>query len=167
VVDDAWATIGTANLDGASLHSYGDDFRSRIGRALFGRYRNIDLNVELLDGCRGEPATGVTRAFRTKLWGRHLGAKSPELTARPNDGWLPLWRQAALTNVESLRSPNGVLAQGGILPYVPAAHPRRQLRALGVDLEKSALDLRFDPGAVEVLFSPGWLKRLLPERLRA
>ncbi|MGI8507933.1 MAG: phospholipase D-like domain-containing protein, partial [Gemmatimonadaceae bacterium] len=26
VIDDEWLTLGTANLDGASLHSYGDDF---------------------------------------------------------------------------------------------------------------------------------------------
>ena len=30
-VDDRWAMVGSADLDGVSLHSYGDDFRGGWG----------------------------------------------------------------------------------------------------------------------------------------
>ncbi|MEO6878667.1 MAG: phospholipase D-like domain-containing protein, partial [Gemmatimonadaceae bacterium] len=167
VIDDEWATIGTANLDGASLHSYGDDFISWLGQRIFRRFRNVDLNVELLDGVLGEPRTGVVRTFRADLWSRHLGGSAEAYAALPATGWLSHWRTAAQANVAALAAPRGRLAAGRVLPYVPTGRPRDQLRALGVDLEMASLDLRFDPGPLEVHCSPGWTKRLLPERLRA
>ncbi len=167
VIDDEWATIGTANLDGASLHSYGDDFSSWLGQRIFGRFRNVDLNVELLDGALGEPSTGVVRTFRADLWNRHLGISADVGATRPAAGWLSLWRAAAAANVAALAAPRGRLAAGRILPYVPTGQPRDQLRALGIGLDAASLDLRFDPGPIEVHCSPGWTKRLLPERLRA
>src|SRR6185503_18651585 len=35
VVDDRWATSGSANLDGVSLYSYGDDFTGALARRVF------------------------------------------------------------------------------------------------------------------------------------
>jgi len=164
VVDDAWATTGTANLDGVSLHSYGDDFSGWPGRRIFRGVRNFDLNLVVLDGLRDEPATGVAAALRRRLWARHLGVPEAALVERSADGWLPLWRAAAAENARRLA--RGEVPRGHVLPYTTAPRPAAQLRALGIDPEIAGIDLRFDPGWVEVLWSPGWLKKVIPERIR-
>ncbi|HET6231052.1 MAG TPA: phospholipase D-like domain-containing protein [Longimicrobiaceae bacterium] len=164
VVDDEWATLGTANLDGVSLHSYGDDFSGWAGRSIFRGHRNFDLNLVLLDGVEGEPATGAAAALRRGLWSRHLGIAPDELAERPEGGWLPVWRRAVAANVLSLAL--GEVPRGHVLPYTPAPRPGAQLRALGIDPAKAGIDLRFDPGWVEVLWSPGWLKKVIPEPVR-
>ncbi|HEY4305517.1 MAG TPA: phospholipase D-like domain-containing protein [Gemmatimonadaceae bacterium] len=162
IVDDRWATIGSANLDGASLHSYGDDFESLIGRRTFERFRNYDINVALHKLGDDGDCDVVTEARRA-LWLRHLG-QGAVAEQRPADGWLAVWRAAAASNVAALR--DGRTMPGRALPYVPTARPRRQLAALGVDVSAGNLDLRFDPGRTEVILSAGWMKRLLPERWR-
>jgi phosphatidylserine/phosphatidylglycerophosphate/cardiolipin synthase-like enzyme/uncharacterized membrane protein YbhN (UPF0104 family) len=165
VIDDRWATLGTANLDGASLHSYGDDFGSRLGRRVFGRFRNYDLNVALLDGMDGTPATGVAADLRRRLWARHLGVSAQVLAERPPDGWLPLWRARAAAHVSHLASGASPSPGGRALPYVQAApHPRDQLGALGIDAAK--LDLRFDPSWLDVRCNVGWMGKIVPERFR-
>src|SRR5206468_2362296 len=88
-IDDRWATIGTANIDGASLHSYGDDFRSWLGRATFRRVRNYDLNVALHDAT-------TARRVRRELARRHLGGHGDE---RLSD-----WRRIAAQNAAMLAS---------------------------------------------------------------
>jgi hypothetical protein len=163
IVDDWWATVGSANLDGASLHSYGDDFESWIGRRIFGRYRNYDINVALDKSASFGGGRGMVAGTRRSLWQRHLG-EAIDPARRPEDGWLSLWRAAAASNVDALR--HGRAMPGHVLPYVPVAAPRDQLAALGVDLGAGNVDLRFDPGRAEVALSAGWMKRLLPERWR-
>jgi phosphatidylserine/phosphatidylglycerophosphate/cardiolipin synthase-like enzyme len=166
VIDDSWATLGTANLDGASLHAYGDDFARWPGRRVFGAYRNYDLNVALLDGVDGEPRTGVAASLRQRLWARHLGLAESGLTKRPADGWLPTWRARAADNVRRLVAGGHPPPAGRALPYVPCAHPRAQLRALGIDVEAAGLDLRFDPSWLDVRWNAGWVKKMFPERVR-
>lgn len=166
VVDDAWATVGTANLDGASLHAYGDDFTAWWARCAFARCRNYDVNVELRDDVGGAPSSGVARDLRVGLWSRHLGLPMNALATPPAAGWLALWRAHAAANVASLATRDGGLPRGRVLPYVPQAHPRSQLRALGIDAEAAGLALRFDPGRLDVLCNAGWVKKLFPERVR-
>jgi len=164
VVDDRWATLGTANLDGLSLDDYGHDFSAWPGRRLFRGVRDFDLNLVLLDGVGEEPATGAAGALRRRLWSEHLGMPADDLARRPDGGWLPLWRAAAAANAASLG--RGEVPRGRVLPYTTAPRPRAQLRALGIDVAGAGIDLRFDPGWVEVLFSPGWVAKLVPERVR-
>lgn len=164
VIDDQMATVGTANLDGASLHSYGDDFGSWMGRRVFGAYRNFDISVALLDGAAGEPQTGAAAALRRQLWTRHLGIDDAQLVHRPDDGWLPLWRATATANARALA--RGGAMRGNVTSYVTAPHPRGQLAALGIDVARAGLELRFDPSRMEVVASPGWIKRLLPGPVR-
>ncbi len=160
VVDDRWATTGTANLDGVSLHSYGDDFSGWPGRRVFAGVRNFDLNLAV-DGGAGD---GVAAGVRRALWSRHLGLPEAELAARPPGGWLPVWRAAAAENARRLARGEGMV--GRVLPYTTAARPGAQLRALGIDPVRAGLELRFDPGWVEVLWSPGWLAKVVPEPVR-
>jgi phosphatidylserine/phosphatidylglycerophosphate/cardiolipin synthase-like enzyme/uncharacterized membrane protein YbhN (UPF0104 family) len=155
VVDDVWATAGSANLDGASLNSYGDDF-SGMGRRVFRHTRNFDVNVIV----KGSSAA----CLRTRLWSEHLSSPSGSFAARPADGWLPLWRARAATNVAALNavssSGEGSAMRGFVLPYSAAATPARQLADLGVRVDSRHLDVRFDPGWLEVHFSPNWVRNM-------
>ena len=167
VIDDAWATTGTANLDGASLHSYGDDFVHWPGRRVFGRYRNYDLNVAFHHQTDAEATNDLPGALRRRLWAQHLGLPAEALRERPADGWLPVWRSCAARNVTCLAAGDRTIPRGRVLPYVARApHPRDQLRALGIDDEVAGLDLRFDPSRLDAVCNLGWMKRMIPERMR-
>ena len=154
--DDRWATFGSANVDGVSLHSYGADFRSRLGRRIFRSVRNFDLNVEM----HGE-TDGVDEAvveLRTSLWNEHLGMVPG---VRPHEGWLDLWRTRAAENIAAL---NAWTCDAGeprtfVLPYSSVPTPRGQLRALGVR-DREELDLRFQPSWLEVHCSPNWIRNM-------
>jgi phosphatidylserine/phosphatidylglycerophosphate/cardiolipin synthase-like enzyme/uncharacterized membrane protein YbhN (UPF0104 family) len=155
IVDDDWASAGSANLDGVSLDSYGDDF-SGVGRRVFRHTRNIDVNV-IVDG-------STAGCLRSRLWSEHLGSPSPSLVARPREGWLPLWRARAAANVAALSaagsSGEGPAMRGFVLPYSVAAAPAQQLADVGVRVDPRYLDVRFDPGWLEVHFSPNWVRNM-------
>jgi phosphatidylserine/phosphatidylglycerophosphate/cardiolipin synthase-like enzyme len=160
LIDDDWASVGSANLDGVSLHSYGDDFAGQLGRSVFHGVRNFDVNlVARTNGERPGPAASL----RVSLWREHLGADVPVMT-RPNEGWLPLWREAAARNIAGL---NGVASgialampmSGFVLPYSTHNTPAEQLRDVGVN-SAGRLDLCFDPSWLEIHFSPNWLRNV-------
>jgi len=155
VADDRWATFGSANIDGVSLHSYGADFRSRIGERIFRNVRNIDVNVELV-GCDDANEASITE-LRTRLWREHIG----ELPSnRPRDGWLAHWRRRAARNIEILNGAPSDFEDGPlILPYCSAPTPSAQLQSLGVT-RRTDLDLRFQPSWLEVYCSPNWIRNM-------
>jgi phosphatidylserine/phosphatidylglycerophosphate/cardiolipin synthase-like enzyme len=156
-VDDVWATVGSANLDGVSLHSYGDDFDGTVCRRVFRDVRNFDVNVALDD--RGGALGGAVRDLRTRLWSEHLGLEPHGLVARPSDGWLPLWRAHAAHNVAALSADRHAAPRAGfVLPYSTCSTPREQLEDLGVDA--SRLDVHFDPSWLEVHCSPNWVRNM-------
>ena len=158
IADDTWATVGSANIDGVSLHSYGDDFESRLGRAVFDGVRNFDVNLELraVDDVAREAIVNL----RLDLWREHLGGAPPGLLA---DSPLGAWRNHAAANVAALNAWEPRLAErlSGtlVLPYSTAAEPAAQLAALGITARK-ALDLRFRPGWLEVHCSPNWIRNM-------
>ena len=158
IADDEWATVGSANTDGVSLHSYGDDFSSRLGRRVFRDVRNFDANVVLFgDGGAMSASIGD---LRRALWTEHLGEISD---TRPAHGWLRHWRDRARENVAALtRFPSGTSSHGDgpfILPYSSAATPSAQLASLGVSTSP-ALDLQFTPSWLEVHCSPNWIRNM-------
>ena len=154
-IDDRWATAGSANLDGASLHSYGDDFTG-IGRRVFRHTRNFDVNVVVEGASAG--------ALRSRLWSEHLDRPSAEFTARPAEGWPARWRAQAEANVAALNEApaggRGPVMRGFVLPYSVEPTPARQLADLGVRTGSRHLDVRFDPGWLEVHFSPNWVRNM-------
>jgi len=167
VVDDRWATVGTANLDGMSLHSYGDDFNGRVGRRVFRDVRNFEVNVVVRDDPANGARAGSVADLRTRLWSEHLARPAAEFGARPAGGWLPVWRAAAARLVETL----GRRAQGGrangvagtvgrVLAYSPRATPSAQLAGLGVPLDAAALELCFNPTWLEAHTSPNWIRNM-------
>lgn len=158
-VDDAWATVGSANLDGVSLDSYGDDFSGRLARRVFRNVRNIDVNVVLEDDIRTRRAARPVLDLRTRLWAEHLGGNATKMADRPASGWLPLWRERARDNVAALNR-GAVDTPSFILPYSVRAAPAHQLADLGVRPLDGALDLCFTPGWLEVHCSPNWVRNM-------
>jgi phosphatidylserine/phosphatidylglycerophosphate/cardiolipin synthase-like enzyme len=163
VVDDEWATAGSANLDGVSLHSYGDDFTARLGRRIFRHVRNFEVNVVVDEAADRAAQPGIVAALRARLWSEHLGTSAGLLGKCPPGGWLPLWRAQAAANVAALAADahgTGAQMSGFVLPYSAEATPRRQLADVGVDPDPARLDVRFDPGWLEVHFSPNWVRNM-------
>ena len=126
-VDDEWAMAwAAANLDGVSLHSYGDDFTGRRRRRVFRHVRNFDVNI-VVDGARvGADAGSVAdlrcaavvgaprrRAADASCRGpRTAGWRSGARTRRPTS---PFCAAAAVP-------PRRTGMRGFVLPYSVAIH---------------------------------------------
>lgn len=158
IVDDQWATTGSANLDGVSLHSYGADFKSALGKRVFRHTRNIDVNI-VLDGADAPPLATAIRALRCTLWNEHLaGSASRAFDARDR---LAVWRATAEQNLASLRAATYVESDDGtiILPFNAEAFPEQQLVSLNVPLGRG-IEIAFNPGWLEVHCSPNWIRNM-------
>lgn len=165
-VDDSWAMVGAVNLDGLSLHSYGDDFTGRLARRVFRHVRNFEVSVVVRDDLGGDPAPDSVASLRKRLWSEHLGLPDSTLALRPPRGWLRLWRARANANVTSLNvgadhADVQPLMHGFALPYSVRLTPAQQLADIGVRVDPARLDVCFDPGWLEVRFSPGWVRNML------
>ena len=165
MVDDRWAMVGSANLDGLSLHSYSDDFTGRLARRIFRHVRNFEVSVVVRDDPGGDRVVDSISSLRRRLWSEHLGLLASALTQRPPHGWLRLWRARARANVKALNE--GVnhadmqpLMCGFALPYSVRITPAQQLADVGVCVDPARLDVCFDPGWLEVHFSPGWVRNM-------
>jgi phosphatidylserine/phosphatidylglycerophosphate/cardiolipin synthase-like enzyme len=158
-IEDRWATIGSANLDGVSLHSYGDDFDSALGRRLFRGVRNFDVNV-VIDATE-EPMAGSLQALRMGLWQEHLGARAEVPDATLEGGLLALWRSRARRNIVALNEVAAAsLESTFVLPYSTCSTPRAQLADIGVLLAPGHIELCFEPSWLEVHFSPNWVRNM-------
>ena len=105
IVDGVWATIGSANLDGASLDAF--QFLHAIQ---FGNNVNHEFNYLFFNGIDGHPGPGAGAdaidLFRRELWSEHLGidAGDPKLasTDTNNADWLTLWKATAANKLSGL-----------------------------------------------------------------
>ena len=160
-IDDRWLLVGSANLDGVSLHSYGDDFSSRLGRRIFRGVRNFDVGA-VIDAEEADEAAEQVRSLRARLWKEHLGSSFHEIGARPTGGWLPLWRSVARRNAAELGKGRRAHFLDGpfILPYSTRSTPRAQLADVGVVFAPDALELCFAPSWLEVHCSPNWVRNM-------
>jgi phosphatidylserine/phosphatidylglycerophosphate/cardiolipin synthase-like enzyme len=134
VVDDAWATIGSANLDGVSLRLSQHVIPPITDRDRL-EERGIEVNALFFNGVDGLPASPVPTELRHALWAEHLGYGAPthpDLQTRPAAGWLDLWRTRAMAKLTGLGAvpPTGQSAR--ILEWRPEADPVRHLLALGL-----------------------------------
>lgn len=107
IVDDAWATLGSANLDSVSLHE-GTEFPIPVPH-------NVEVNAALLDGIDGAPATGAVANLRRRLWSEHLGAAGIWRAGSPPGGWLATWRAVADANARALHA--GAARTGRVFAY--------------------------------------------------
>ena len=154
--------VGSANLDGVSLFSYGDDFRGRLGRRVFRDVRNFDV-AAILDGGEDDAVSASVLELRTALWREHLDHPDLDASNTPKGGWLTHWRTQAARNVATLSSHSTRILhdpQLMILPYSRLSTPERQLRDVGVAFASDHLDLRFNPSWSEVHLSPNWFRNM-------
>lgn len=125
VVDDVWATIGSANLDGASLTKNQILLKTRSA---------IEVNLLFFDGVDGLPQSDLPSRLRRTLWAEHLGlldgngvhdpwhADLRPLTQaeRENGGWLrKLWIPAAQRKLASLKAANVTYEHARVLQWPP------------------------------------------------
>jgi phosphatidylserine/phosphatidylglycerophosphate/cardiolipin synthase-like enzyme len=146
IVDDTWATVGSANLDGYSLDAlYPSDIVHRLG----GREaRAIELNAIFLN--TPDHPSPVVDLLRRKVWAEHLGfavagtipevpdVAEPTLATPPSGGWLALWRDRAKAKLDELIANPGTVHPdfARVLPWpvedTTYKTPRKHLDALGV-----------------------------------
>jgi hypothetical protein len=146
IIDNTWATVGSANLDGLSLDS---SLPSDILNGLFGRdeQRAIEVNGVFFD--TKTPPNNVVDILRRKLWAEHLGFLKPDGTpdlaepllqvaAKPTAGWLDRWIIRAKATVDHLTFTPAESSSGKarVLPWPTdnCTHktPRDHMDALGV-----------------------------------
>jgi phosphatidylserine/phosphatidylglycerophosphate/cardiolipin synthase-like enzyme len=156
VVDGSWATIGSANLDGASLDQF------QILHALqFGSFRNGELNYVMYSGVEDLDQTVVVDQLRLQLWSEHLGMDTtdPRLskdTLSASNGWLQLWTDAATAKLQGLIDDPTVISPSRVLAYPQSAtsgfgllwawsHPHKNFLQTstigGASIDLSKLDL--------------------------
>lgn len=116
VVDDVWATIGSANLDGVSLLASEHAVHTLAGVLTSNddEIRETDVNLVVLDReAGGNAGTTLPSDLRKRLFAEHLGfltseglpdPEAKELQAPPLTGWLSLWAERAAANVAALRT---------------------------------------------------------------
>jgi phosphatidylserine/phosphatidylglycerophosphate/cardiolipin synthase-like enzyme len=147
IIDNTWATVGSANLDGLSLDS---SLPSDILHGLFNRdeQRAIEVNAVMFD--QQQPPANVVDILRRKLWAEHLGyldpaTGTPNIAApalqdanKPPEGWLKFWSDHAAATLDHVTKTPAVPSTGKarVLPWPTdnSTHktPRDHLTALGV-----------------------------------
>lgn len=122
IVDDIWATVGTANLDGSSL-TYVNELEGVFDMEF---HRNMEMNA-ILHQNSGEEIVKL----RNTLWGEHLGTEDAPITGADNS-WLKLWQKVANKNLKSLKQSKPYL-NGQILPYSSEDSVEDQLKGLNLE----------------------------------
>ena len=134
VVDDIWATVGTANLDGTSL-THVNELKGFFDSKF---HRSMEINVMILDD---KSSKNAIESFRNSLWNEHLGYGKTSLN-QPINGWLELWQKTAQDNIRSLNQKKPYI-NGQILPYSPEKSVKDQLDDININTEDwNVLDLR-------------------------
>jgi hypothetical protein len=172
IVDNTWATIGSANLDGLSLDSLLiQDFLSHFGMR---EARAVEVNGLIFNEANNP--TDAIDLLRRRLWAEHLGfdqapgvpdPSEPKLQplAIPGNGWLQLWKDRADEKLKALlnspaQSQSGL---GHVLPWPDKNStfktPRKHLNALDVKTHrivplKGTRPFLFDEGDFEEGKSP-------------
>jgi hypothetical protein len=100
-----------------------------------------------------------------RLWSEHLGMPRDDVAIKPAAGWLALWRRRAAMNIGALNAVAGGSGsprrmRGFVLPYSTCATPLEQLADVGIDADSAGIDLCFNPGWLEVHFSPNWVRNM-------
>ncbi|HOI71629.1 MAG TPA: phospholipase D-like domain-containing protein [Methanobacterium sp.] len=124
VVDDLWATVGTANLDGSSL-THVNELPGFFNRKF---HRNMEFNILLPE--LGKYPNSEVEKIRNSLWQEHLGSNISQIQ-KPSHGWLEIWQKTALENIKSLNSLKPFI-KGQILPYSTESSAENQLEDLKI-----------------------------------
>ena len=117
LIDNRWGTVGSANLDGASL-----DFVQYARATLDGDLRNTESNIVVYEETPATPSP--VDALRRRLWSEHLGLSGPSdaaLDDAPNKDWLQFWTQKAEEKLAGLVVNPNVVSPTQILPWPSSA----------------------------------------------
>ena len=177
VVDDSWATVGSANLDGLSL-----DYNLLLSPLTFGETTATELNLNVLPPAEGA-VTLFAQQMRKRLFSEHLGLVD-QATGKPDPNhndlqhdqthkWLrDLWRPTAEKALDHVKAGKKEPLHGFVLEYPKEDGgwldtPRKHLAALGVPLKLSEARVRPITGTRKFNFSEGkWDKALEREDFR-
>ncbi len=117
IADDVCLSVGSANLDGASLHGARE---LMLPDAL-----NDEANIHIVEtharpavtpnGPADAQAGGVVRRLRETLWHEHLDKPRDQLSSEPPERWLAFWNNVANQNAETLLEGSHEL-RGRIVP---------------------------------------------------
>jgi phosphatidylserine/phosphatidylglycerophosphate/cardiolipin synthase-like enzyme len=164
VVDDSWATVGSANLDGLSL-----DYNLLLSPLAFGETTATELNLSVIPPAAGA-VTSFAQNMRRRLFAEHLGIlkadgtpnpEDPSLMHGPEHKWLAqLWKPAAKTALQHVQAAKRDPLPGFVLEYPKEDGgwldtPRKHLAALGVSLKPSEAVIRPITGNRKFYFSTG------------
>jgi phosphatidylserine/phosphatidylglycerophosphate/cardiolipin synthase-like enzyme len=114
LVDNDWASVGSANLDGASLEQV------EYARAVLdGDVRNTESNLVVWE--ETPTSKSPVDALRHRLWSEHLGLSEPNdltlLNDAPNKKWLDLWNQRANDKLNQLLADSNAVHKSTVLPW--------------------------------------------------
>jgi phosphatidylserine/phosphatidylglycerophosphate/cardiolipin synthase-like enzyme len=110
IIDNNWATVGSANLDDAS-----QDFVDYGPAALAGEPRNSETNIVLFEDDTVQ--FSAVDALRRRLWSEHLGTAEESDELKDNSGrpallpdlnWLHVWNSKAAAKLENLKDKNNL-----------------------------------------------------------
>jgi phosphatidylserine/phosphatidylglycerophosphate/cardiolipin synthase-like enzyme len=172
IVDDAWATVGSANLDGDSLSFTQNAVRG--GWWILGglahlradgvlrENRESETNLVVFSNVANQPTNTFASDLRKRLWAEHLGfvasgqpnPNDPALAAPPQSaGWLKLWNDRAQAKLAGLLATPITTHPARILRYpyfepkprthADASDPAKYLKYFAVDVSKVALRPRY------------------------
>ncbi len=145
VVDDAWATIGSANLDGLSL-----DYNMVFSPLVVGETTATEVNVNIFNG-GDHSASPLVDLVRRRLWAEHLGFLGTDGKPDPGNSrltrpvattdWLDLWTREAGKASDHVTDALSDPLPGFVLPYPDGdeagslKEPAQHLRELlGIEL---------------------------------
>ncbi len=129
IIDDIWATVGSANIDVFSLSN--ED--------------NSEVNVVMFEDSKAQ-----IQEFRGRLWGEHLGV-DPSVIASTTDIF-SLWNNKATDKVKALQGAPPQVIDCRILPFPPFPHAAS--KNIGFDIYKSdkfLSGLNIDPRNFKIL----------------
>ena len=134
LVDDRWATVGSANLDGVSLRLSQHVIPPVTDRDRL-EERAIEVNALFFNGVDSLPPSPVPGDLRRAIWAEHLGYNAlnhPDLIAPPAGGWLALWRSRAGAKLAGLSATPPLGHPARVLEWRAEPDPVKHLRALGL-----------------------------------
>ncbi len=150
LIDNDWASVGSANLDGASLDYFQVAHPLHLGDMV-----NTETNCVVFSPSWGDNPPAERRflepavdALRRELWAEHLGLEKgdPELAAEAAGEdprrWVPLWHAQAEKKVKGLREHPNDVQSIHVLPYPLSTwwvNPEDHLEEMELDVSKFEL----------------------------
>jgi phosphatidylserine/phosphatidylglycerophosphate/cardiolipin synthase-like enzyme len=100
IIDNKWATVGSGNIDGASLDQFQAFWYSKLANVVLegGAARNTETNCVVFE--ETPPAKSAVDDLRRRLWAEHLGffdssgkitPGAADLQDSPTKDWLAVW----------------------------------------------------------------------------